>query len=294
MTPRARRSGRGARPRWRSPAWLVGGAVRDRLLGRPTADYDVAVCGRRAGGGSRAGAGGSPGHPFELSEGFGAWRVVARDRRWNIDLLPLAGESIEADLARRDLTINAMAQPLPDRRADRPLRRAAGPRGAAAAHGHAGGVRGRIHCGRCGSSGWRASSASSPSRRPRRGPPRRRPALAGVSAERVFAELKRIIVSDRALGGLRLMDELRITPVLLPEVSALHGVEQSAYHHLDVYEHTLAVLGAGDRARARSRGLSSGLTRRRSTSTCPRPWPTSSRAGRPCGWARCYTTSPSR
>jgi poly(A) polymerase len=30
--------------------------------------------------------------------------------------------------------------------------------------------------------------------------------------------------------------------VVLPEVSALRGIEQSAYHHLDVYEHTLAVL----------------------------------------------------
>ena len=27
------------------PAWLVGGAVRDGLLGRPTADFDVAVTG---------------------------------------------------------------------------------------------------------------------------------------------------------------------------------------------------------------------------------------------------------
>ena len=39
------------------------------------------------------------GHPFPLSEGFGAWRVVAHDRSWQVDLLPLGGESIEADLA---------------------------------------------------------------------------------------------------------------------------------------------------------------------------------------------------
>jgi poly(A) polymerase len=32
------------------------------------------------------------------------------------------------------------------------------------------------------------------------------------------------------------------TPVVLPELDALRGVEQSAYHHLDVYDHTLAVL----------------------------------------------------
>jgi poly(A) polymerase len=38
------------------------------------------------------------------------------------------------------------------------------------------------------------------------------------------------------------MDELEITTVVLPELSALHRVEQSPYHHLDVHEHTLAVL----------------------------------------------------
>ena len=33
-----------------------------------------------------------------------------------------------------------------------------------------------------------------------------------------------------------------ITAVVLPELSALHGVEQSHFHHLDVYDHTLEVL----------------------------------------------------
>jgi putative nucleotidyltransferase with HDIG domain len=68
------------------------------------------------------------------------------------------------------------------------------------------------------------------------------PQLATVAPERVFAELKRTVASGRALEGLRLLDELRITPVVLPELGALHGVEQSRFHHLDVYEHTLAVL----------------------------------------------------
>jgi putative nucleotidyltransferase with HDIG domain len=38
------------------------------------------------------------------------------------------------------------------------------------------------------------------------------------------------------------MDELKITTFILPELDALHRVEQSPYHHLDVHEHTLAVL----------------------------------------------------
>ena len=92
-------------------AWLVGGAVRDRLLGRGTGDFDVAVAATRETL-ARALARAAGGHPFALSEGFGAWRVVARDHRWQLDLLPLGGDTIEEDLAQRDLTINAIAEPL--------------------------------------------------------------------------------------------------------------------------------------------------------------------------------------
>ena len=38
------------------------------------------------------------------------------------------------------------------------------------------------------------------------------------------------------------MDELGITGVVLPELDALRGVAQTANHHLDVHDHTLAVL----------------------------------------------------
>ncbi|MBV8429578.1 MAG: HDIG domain-containing protein [Solirubrobacterales bacterium] len=222
------------------PAWLVGGAVRDRLLARPTADYDVALAGE-ARTVARELARRVSGHPFELSEGFGAWRVVSRDRLWNVDLLPLSGDSIRDDLSHRDLTINAMAESLaggglidpfggerdlaerrlrmvtPDAFAADPLRSL------------------RLVRLSCeldfepeSETAVRAASAA--------------PGLESVSPERVFAELRRIISSDRAVSGLRLMEELGLTPVLLPELSALRGVEQSAFHHLDVYEHTLAVL----------------------------------------------------
>jgi putative nucleotidyltransferase with HDIG domain len=67
-------------------------------------------------------------------------------------------------------------------------------------------------------------------------------ALGDVAPERVFVELKRIVASDRALEGLELMDSIGATKVVLPELTELRGVEQSRYHHLDVYEHTRAVL----------------------------------------------------
>jgi poly(A) polymerase len=38
------------------------------------------------------------------------------------------------------------------------------------------------------------------------------------------------------------MDRLAVTDVVLPELRALRGIEQSAYHHLDVHDHTRAVL----------------------------------------------------
>jgi putative nucleotidyltransferase with HDIG domain len=40
------------------------------------------------------------------------------------------------------------------------------------------------------------------------------------------------------------MEELGLTAVVLPELTALHEVEQNVFHHLDVHDHTLAVLAA--------------------------------------------------
>ena len=58
-------------------AWLVGGAVRDRLLGRPTTDLDLAVAGDVEAA-ARTLARAARAAVFPLSEDFGAWRVVAR------------------------------------------------------------------------------------------------------------------------------------------------------------------------------------------------------------------------
>ncbi|MDX6617871.1 MAG: poly(A) polymerase, partial [Gaiellales bacterium] len=93
------------------PAWLVGGAVRDRLLGRPTTDLDLVVEGD-VGAAARRLSRAARGPAFELSEAFGAWRVMAADRSWHADLSPLRGGSLHADLALRDFTVNAMAHPL--------------------------------------------------------------------------------------------------------------------------------------------------------------------------------------
>src|SRR5439155_280508 len=67
------------------PAWIVGGAVRDRLLGRETTDLDLALAGDPETA-ARAVARMGGGTPFALSDDFGAWRVVGRGHAWHVDL----------------------------------------------------------------------------------------------------------------------------------------------------------------------------------------------------------------
>lgn len=103
------------------PVYAVGGAVRDLLLGRERSDLDLVVVGDAAGLASRLGAeDGATEH-----ERFGTAKAVLDGHEVDIaiarsetypqpgalpEVVP-AGE-IEADLARRDFTINAMALPL--------------------------------------------------------------------------------------------------------------------------------------------------------------------------------------
>jgi len=89
-------------------AWVVGGAVRDELLGRRVVDLDIAC--REPREAARAYARRSGGSAFPLSERHGAWRVALEEER-TVDFTPLRGK-IEADLATRDFTLNAIAVPL--------------------------------------------------------------------------------------------------------------------------------------------------------------------------------------
>jgi tRNA nucleotidyltransferase/poly(A) polymerase len=89
-------------------AWVVGGAVRDELLGRPVVDLDIALADPRAA--AYAYARRSGGAPFPLSDRHGAWRV-ALDGGRTVDFTPLRS-AIEDDLATRDFTVNAIAVPL--------------------------------------------------------------------------------------------------------------------------------------------------------------------------------------
>jgi putative nucleotidyltransferase with HDIG domain len=221
----------------------VGGALRDELLGREVTDIDIAVEGDPEAA-ARDLAKELRGPVFKLSEAFGAWRVVDRRGGRVFDFAPLQGETIEEDLRRRDFTINAMARvrdaaregdlidPLggradiesrtlrvigPDAYARDPLRALRLARFAA-------------ELGFSVDPDTERLTAEAVARVPE------------ASGERVFAELRRLVLAPRAVEGLALADRLGLIHAVLPELADLHDIEQSHFHHKDVYGHTLEVL----------------------------------------------------
>jgi poly(A) polymerase len=96
--------------------------------------------------------------------------------------------------------------------------------------------------------------------------------LKRVSAERVRDELFKILSSSRAGGTFALLDRSGLVDILFPELEPMKRMRQGAYHHLDVWGHTLETLAAleGSLGRLRSpapraylaQELSSGRDRR--------------------------------
>jgi poly(A) polymerase len=224
------------------PAWIVGGAVRDAVLGREVTDVDIVLEGDAREAAARlASAIGGP--RFCLSDEFETWRLIDPAGAWHLDVAPLRGATIEADLGKRDFTINALAVPLGDPTAapidptggtadlearrlravsessfqDDPLRLMRAARIAA-------GLGFEIDPGTA-----RLAAGSS--------------ALAGTPAgERLLGELRLLLAGPDPVRGLALLDGLGATAGVMPEVEEMRGVEQNPNHHLDVHGHTIAVL----------------------------------------------------
>jgi len=221
-------------------AWLVGGVVRDGLLHRPLRDVDVAVRGEPEAA-ARAVAGQLRGPVFPLSEQFGAWRVLDGARRFVCDISPLQGATIEEDLGHRDFTVNAMAVPLTGGetidphggRADLEARRLRVLGAQAYDHDPLRVLR-LVRLA--------AELGLAPDAETERLTAAAAPRLSEPSPERVFAELRRTIVAPGALEGLGMGARLGVLGAVLPELTALEGIEQSRFHHLDVFGHTMEVL----------------------------------------------------
>jgi len=69
--------------------------------------------------------------------------------------------------------------------------------------------------------------------------------LKSISAERKREEFEKILVSENVASGLRTLVRLALMPYVVPEFMETVDVEQEAeFHHKDVFEHTLIVVGS--------------------------------------------------
>jgi putative nucleotidyltransferase with HDIG domain len=217
----------------------VGGALRDELLGREVADIDIAVESDPEGA-ARELAAELRGPVFQLSEAFGAWRVVDRRDGRVYDFARLQGDTIEEDLAKRDFTVNAMARPREGGELIDPLggradleARTLRVLGAAAYENDP--LR-PLRLAR-----FAAELGFAPDPETERLTTEAAARVSEASGERVFAELRRLLVAPGAVEGLAVADRTGLVRAVLPELADLHDVEQSHFHHLDVYGHTLEV-----------------------------------------------------
>jgi tRNA nucleotidyltransferase/poly(A) polymerase len=233
------------------PAWLVGGYVRDRLLGRPSHDLDLIV---PTGGIALAqmAARTFGGAFFVLDESRDVGRAILRSgagETLEVDVARLREPELLADLSLRDFTVNAIAVDI-----------------SAAAEGVEGWgrvidpfegredlVRRRLRAVSEGAFiddplrmlravrqavelGFSLEEATYSLIR------RDAPLLAAVAAERARDELVRVIAAPGAWQHLRLLADLDLLPHVLPEISATVGVLQSPPHYQDVFDHTRSVM----------------------------------------------------
>ena len=225
--------------------FLVGGAVRDLVLGRPCQDIDLICDDAKAFARKVADKNGAAFVPFEKKEGEPCYRVVDRRDASFLDFSIIRGESLADDLSLRDFTINAMAarietsgkigeiaDPLggmedlkrgmiktcsPKAFPNDPLRIMRAYRFAA--------LLGYEIDDGC-IAGLRAYADRLPS----------------VSPERTLAEIIKILSVQKSAPFIRMMDDHGILERVLPEIRPMKGCGQNGYHHLDVWEHSLLVL----------------------------------------------------
>ena len=228
---------------------LVGGAVRDALLGRPVADLDVAV----------------PAGALALAErvatALGATAVVLDAERGaarvagpglQLDFSDFRAPDLAGDLAARDFTVNALGVPLA-------ALLAAGRAGIVDPTGGRADLRARrlrpagpgvladdplrvLRAVRLEATlGLRLTPAAARAVRAAA------PGLTRVAAERVSDELVALLALPATGRALRRADRLGVLEVVLPEVAPMRRAPQPAPHRFGVLEHSLRAVDASDR-----------------------------------------------
>jgi poly(A) polymerase len=230
-------------------SYLVGGFVRDTLLGRDTDDIDIAVDADALATASGAAAA-LGGKYVPLDEQNGVGRVVLPETKWQVDFTTLQG-NIEQDLARRDFTIDAMALELnkgltnafdtgnlidPFHGRDdlrRGIIRAVSP-----AIFESDAVRLLRAVRLAAELGFSIDSATEALIR------RYSVLIADVPGERAREELLRLLALPGAGPRLAYLDELGLLTALVPELAPARGVDQPRMHIWDVFEHSIQTVAA--------------------------------------------------
>lgn len=226
--------------------YLVGGYVRDALLGRTTHDIDIAVA-RDASSASQGIALGVGGTPVLLDPERGIHRVAgiaAHGARWRVDVSTLQG-SIDEDLRRRDFTVDAIAVALSATEAPVEQWPLIDPSGGLADLRD--GVIRQVSAEALVDDPLRllravriaAQTGFTIEPETERAVRKHAALLADVSAERVREELLTILALPGVGRSLELLDEFGLLDVVLPELSPARGVTQPVEHHWDVFHHTL-------------------------------------------------------
>jgi poly(A) polymerase len=230
----------------KTPLYLVGGAIRDALLGREVKDYDLVLEEIKM--------------PFlhQLQELWGAslfpmgkgkqeriYRL--RKDKQTVDFAAMKGADIVDDLMQRDFTINAIAYAFDqggfyaDPKAIGDIK--AGNIALVSAQAMQADPLRMLRAVRyrCTLSGFDLTTPL------KEEIARRRELLSSVAPERVRAELDEIILSSLPAQGLWLMQELGLLSGVFPELTPLVDLPQGRHHLMDALSHTIEVVGEVDR-----------------------------------------------
>jgi len=240
-------------------AWIVGGYVRDHLLGRPHPDIDVVVeeglgfdLARRFA--ELAGAGEPviferfgtaqvtvPGHLVEFVSAR-AESYVADSRKPDV-----RAATLDEDLRRRDFTVNTLLMDF-DGNVHDPLGRGLADLDARVLRTPADPIQtfndDPLRMLRAIRFAAQLGFELAPELLPAMRQMKDRLQSPVVSVERVADELRKMLVSERPRLALELLDQGALLEAILPEVAACKGVKQGGYHTHDVFGHTLLAVAA--------------------------------------------------